>query len=302
MPDYRHIHAALMAVITNNAGYNAITQQIHEDVFPHQIRDVIRETVGDIEDAIIPSGMGMLEDLASQGTVTHRLSPHWSSVMIDTLNKFNVAPNSRVAQIYWSVPNASIRSILIRVRTALADRVAELISLTPGDQDVPDKQAAAQTIQLDEQATAQAIQFVIERATIHFDNMRAGDTVTHNSGSQYNFGDVSGNVAAGSSDFTQKYNAGFDITKVREFAELAAEMADLLGFDARQQAEFTSATTELHEATNDPAADKGRMRRAVDAVMSYLKLASGTALTKAAIAAGNQAGSEIDLAIRHIHL
>jgi len=37
--------------------------------------------------------------------------------------------------------------------------------------------------------------------------------VTHNSGSQYNFGDINGNVAAGSSDFTQNCSAGFDVTQ-----------------------------------------------------------------------------------------
>ena len=96
----------------------------------------------------LPYGIGMLEGLASQGTDTHHLSPPFSSVMADTLNQFNMAPNSRVAQVYWSVSNASIRGILVRVRAALADLVAELITLTPQDQDVPDKQAAAQAIQL----------------------------------------------------------------------------------------------------------------------------------------------------------
>jgi AbiTii len=302
LPNYRHIHAVLMAVITNNAGYNAMTQRIPEDVFPDQIRDVIRETVGDIEDAIIPYGIGMLEELASQGTDTHHLSPPFSIVMADTLNQFNMAPNSRVAQVYWSVPNASIRGILVRIRTALADRVAELTTLTPIDQDVPDKQAAAQAIQLDSQATAQAIQFTIERATINFANMPAGDVVTHSSGSEYNFGPITGNVAAGSSHVTQNYNAGFDITKVREFADLVAEIGGLLGLEDGQQAELSAATSELHQAIEDPKADKGRMRRAVDAVMGYLKLAGGTALRNAAITAGNQAGSELDLAIRHMHL
>src|SRR5579859_3503348 len=47
VPEYRHFHAALMATITNNAGYNPITDRISEDVFPDQIRDVIRETAGD---------------------------------------------------------------------------------------------------------------------------------------------------------------------------------------------------------------------------------------------------------------
>jgi hypothetical protein len=282
-----------MAVITNNAGYNPMTQRIPEDVFPDQIREVIREVVGDLEDAIIPYGIGMLEELASQGTDMHRLSPPWASVMADTLNQHNMAPNSRVAQAYWLVSNASIRGILVRVRTALADRVAELIPVTPQDQDVPDKQAATQAIQLN---------ITGKRSTIHFGDKRAGDTVTHSSGDQYNFGGVTGNVAAGSSGVTQNYNAGFDITKVREFANLVTEIGSLLGLENGQQAELSAATSELHEAIEDPKADKGRMRRAVNAMMGYLKLAGGTALRNAAITAGNQAGSELDLAIRHMHL
>lgn len=293
VPDYRHFHAAVMAVITNNAGYNAITQRIHDDMFSDQVRDLIRETVGDIEDAILPQGIGMLEGLASQGTDMHRLGPPWSSVMADTLNQFNMAPNSRVCEVYWSVSNASIRGVLVRVRAALVELVAELITLTPQDQDVPDKQAADQ-----------AVQFIVtgDRATIHYNNRPAGDIVTHSPGEQYNFGDVTGNVAAGSSDVTQNYSAGFDITKVREFADLVTEIAGLLNLEPGQQAELSAAASELHEAVKDPEADKGRMRRAVDAVMGYLKLASGTALRNAAITAGNQAGSELDLAIRHMHL
>jgi hypothetical protein len=51
-----------MVVITNLAGYNGRPTQVHEDVFADQIRDVIRETIGDIEDAILPYGIAMLED------------------------------------------------------------------------------------------------------------------------------------------------------------------------------------------------------------------------------------------------
>jgi len=231
--------------------------------------------------------------MAGQDTQEHRLIPSWAGFIADTLNEHNMPPNSRVAEVYWSVSSASIRGILVRVRTALAELVAELIALTPQDQEVPGRAAADQ-----------AVQFVItgDRATIHYGNSHAGDIVTHDSGSEYNFGGVTGNVAAGSSNVTQNYNAGFDITKVREFADLAAEIAGLLGLDAARQAGLCDAASELHEAISDPAADKGRMRRAVDAVMGYLKLASGTALRNAAITAGNQAGSEIDHAISHMHL
>jgi len=91
--------------------------------------------------------------------------------------------------------------------------------------------------------------------------------VTYSSGSQYNFGPITGNVAAGSTDVTQNYSAGFDITKVREFADLVTEIGGLLGLEDGQQAVLSAATSKLHDAIEDPKADKGRMRRAVDAVV-----------------------------------
>ena len=77
-----------------------------------------------------------------------------------------MAANSRVAEVYWSVSNASIRGLLVRVRTALA----ELITLTPRDQEVPDKLAADQ-----------AVQFVItgDRATIRYTSQHAADGGTN---------------------------------------------------------------------------------------------------------------------------
>ena len=119
--------------------------------------------------------------------------------------------------------------------------------------------------------------------------------------SQYKFGPITGNVAAGSSDVTQNYNAGFDITKVREFADLVTEIGGLLGLEDGRQAVLSAATSELTTLSKIPRPTKG-MRRAVDAVVGYLKLAGDTALRNAALTAGNQAGSELDLAIRHIHL
>lgn len=163
VPDYRHVPAAVMAVITNRAGYNGGTTRIDDSVFPAQIRDMIREKV-DLEDAILGGGIGELEALASEGTEEHRLIPGWSSFIKDTLNEFNMGPTSRVAEVYWSVSNASIRGLLVRVRTALAELVAELITLTPQDQEVPDKVAADQ-----------AVQFVItgDRPTIHYSSQHA---------------------------------------------------------------------------------------------------------------------------------
>jgi hypothetical protein len=148
VPEYRHVPAAVMAVITNMAGYNGVHQRVDDSVFPPKVREVIRESVGDLEDAILGAGIGELEALAGQGTAMHRLIPHWSGGIADTLNQFNMQPGGRVAEVYWSVSNTSILGILSRVRTALAELVGELITLTPQDQEVPDKMAADQAIQL----------------------------------------------------------------------------------------------------------------------------------------------------------
>jgi hypothetical protein len=110
------------------------------------MRDVIGEKF-DLEDAILGEGIGELEAMADQGTDEHRLVPPWSNVIADTLNKLNRAQNSHVADVYWSVPNTSIRGILSRVRTDLAELVDELVSLTPQDQEVPDKLAVDQVVQ-----------------------------------------------------------------------------------------------------------------------------------------------------------
>jgi hypothetical protein len=68
------------------------------------------------------------------------------------------------------VSNASIRGLLVRVCTALAELVAELITLTPQDQEVPDKVAADQAVQL-----------VItgDRPTIHYSPQHATDGGTN---------------------------------------------------------------------------------------------------------------------------
>jgi hypothetical protein len=158
-----------MIVITNMAGYNGRTQRIDDSVFPRQMRDMIREKF-DLEDAILGEGIGMLESMAGQGTQEHQLIPPWSTFIADTLNKINVTPGTHVAEVYWSVSNASLQGILVRIRTALADMVAELITLTPQDQEVPDRLAADQ-----------AIQFVItgDRPTIHFSSQHAADGGTN---------------------------------------------------------------------------------------------------------------------------
>ena len=168
-----------------------------------------------------------------------------------------------------------------------------MITLTPQDQDVPDKQAADRAVQLN---------ITGGRPTIHFEDRRAGSGRRQSSAAHAEGRRPSVAVVWRSSDVTKNYNAGFDITKVREFADLVAEIAACSVSKRPASRALRGDLPSFTRLSKTPTADKGRMRRAVDAVMGYLKLAGGTALRNAAITAGNQAGSELDLAIRHIHL
>jgi AbiTii-like protein len=184
VPDYRHVPAALMALITNRAGYNGVTRRFDDSVFLEQIREIIREKV-DLEEAILSQGIGQLEAMASEGKQEHQLLPPWAGFIADTMNQHNMAVNGRVAEVYLSVPNVAIQDVLVRIRTALAEMVAELITLTPEDQDVPDKTAADQAVQFVVTGKRPVINYTVQHAADGGTNVavnsedkgRAGDRV-----------------------------------------------------------------------------------------------------------------------------
>lgn len=149
VPEYRHVTAALTARISNMAGRNVITQRFDDSVFDSRVREFIRGEVDvqDVRDAVLPFGIGRLEGMADENTDEQYLSPEWAGFIADILNKQHMRPGSIVTDVYWSVPRSAIQGVLVRIRTALAELVAELVALTPEDQEVPDKQAADQVIQ-----------------------------------------------------------------------------------------------------------------------------------------------------------
>ncbi|MBF9134762.1 hypothetical protein I0C86_38415 [Plantactinospora sp. S1510] len=164
VPPYRHVHTGLMAIFTNRAGFNGMHQRIVPTMFPQQIRDILAELGVDMETAVLAGGIGELEALAKRDEGEHHLMPPWGDVMVDTLQKHLVTPDTRVKVVYWPLSDASLRGLLVKVRTALAELIAELIASTPESQDVPDKAAADQ-----------AVQYVItgERATVHVTSQHA---------------------------------------------------------------------------------------------------------------------------------
>lgn len=98
VPDYRHIPAALVARITNSYGHNGGSTRIDPSVFSSQVRDFLRENEVDLGAAILGERIGDVEGLASQGKDEHCLIPSWASFIADTLNRYHMAANSRVAR------------------------------------------------------------------------------------------------------------------------------------------------------------------------------------------------------------
>ncbi len=291
VPEYRKIRAQILQVVADPWGRSS-TQLLNILTLPEPIRKAVSEIVP------LNQGVAALEALAAEHEAQQRrvqLSPPTFDAYTAAWNRRADRPYSIVA-VYAEFPPSLIRGVVGERRTVLTEFVAELgTEVGAGDAELPPARRA------DDLLSELVGPSVISSLIIFTGNSHAGDVVTYGPGDEYNFGDITGNVAAGSSNVTQNYNAGFDITKVREFAGLITEITGQLDLEPGPRAELAAAAAELSVAIDDPAADKGRMRRAVDAVLGPLKLAGATALRNAAINIGNQAGAELDAAIHHLH-
>lgn len=138
LPSYRTITAQAYAWVTNNYGMQGHREAIDAPSLP----DYVREKVGNISELPIPNSIGEIEPLAARDE-TSQLTNNRSTMVLHYFRaKIEDVPNTQVARVYWEVPPALLQGLLSRIRTTLADLVAELIALTPEDQDVPDKTAA----------------------------------------------------------------------------------------------------------------------------------------------------------------
>lgn len=81
--------------------------------------------------------------------------------------------------------------------------------------------------------------------------------------------------------------------KIRECAALIAQIAPTLGLAEAQHAELHSGANELRDAANDPAPEKGRIRRALDRVIRVLRRAGETAARGVAIGVGDELMREL---------
>lgn len=148
IPPYRRIRTSLMAKVICAGGFNSKHQLISASMFNQQFRDFLDENDIDLDVAILTGGIGELEALVAGSEAEHWIMPPWSDPFLNVLNKRHAAPSTHVEIVYWPLSDASLRGLLVQVRSALAELVAELTALTPAAQDVPDQAAADQAVQL----------------------------------------------------------------------------------------------------------------------------------------------------------
>lgn len=146
VPDYRNVFATLNLRITNRVGLNPIIQRVTPRELPESLTTKV-----DVEQATLWMSIGELEALVAKGDESgdpHWLSPSWADQMAQWVRENSVrSPMSVLDGVFWLVPNTAVKSLLVQVRTALAELVAELAVLTPEGQEVPTQAAADQAVQ-----------------------------------------------------------------------------------------------------------------------------------------------------------
>jgi hypothetical protein len=289
VPGYRRAAVPIMQIIEGLYG-SQIKQPLNVQTVPDFAREYITENLP------FNQGVHELEAMAGQAEAQGKqidLAVFAGDVYMEVWNSRHDRPYTMLA-LYWPVDPVVIRGVLGRARTALAAFVARLRKeIGPGG-DLP---SAEQTDDVLRTVVGSA---VISNMNVFTGNAQSGDIVTNQPANEYNFGDVTGNVAAGSSGFSQTYNAvGLDVGQFREFADLVLQIVGTLGLEPDQRDELEADAVELRAIAAGPVAEPGKLKKAWGAVMGKLSLAGSTAASRLAIEMGNQLGAGLDEAIIH---
>jgi hypothetical protein len=284
VPEYRQIPAVLTARITNMAGYNGGTTRIDRSAFSQPVLDMMAEKQIDVDNAVFGEGIGVLEAMANEEKDEHCFVPYWAGFVADTLNRFNMSPGSRVADVYWSVSSAAIRGMLVRVRTALAELVAELNTLMPDEQEVPDKRIADQAVQF-VTGDGSVINYTVQHAS------DGGTNVTVNSRDEA--GPVTGAGAHASAVGSQEASgANSSVAGSQEASGANSSVVGGQSVQADRDLVIAGQDAAVHDAAEQPARDSwwARLRKR-GAVVAFATIIGAIATVAAvgvaiAVAAG----------------
>lgn len=174
VPDYRRIYAIIC--VDAIVGNGQITGQ---QIGSNQLPDFAKDAKVD-ENLHLRQGIGELEALVVGDRKSIKFSLPGATIIARALDRSSGRSHlQQITAIYWGVSSATIRGVIERIRTALAEFLAEVMDTLPADKGA----MAAPTTE----AVDRAVTVVLQSA---------GGAVTVNTGSSYqsdttSFGDLS---------------------------------------------------------------------------------------------------------------
>ncbi len=205
VPDYRKVCAPIMQIIQNMYG-RSTTHPFDPSGLPTEIRQHLNEIVP------LNQSVDALEALVAEAETNQRQIELEVFAAPAYRNMWNRRPdrNYDIVALYWTLNPSVIRGVLGQIRSVLTEFVAELRAEVGDSDQLP---SAAQAVELLRNLVGPT---VINNLNVYTDRAQSGDVVTNQPASQYNFGGVKGNIAAGSSNFSQTYNENaFDTAQLR---------------------------------------------------------------------------------------
>jgi len=141
LPDWR-IAAAQIEIDFVNFGGITRGRAVSPMELPEFARDLIKEEFA------FRMGVGELESVLD-GPETHvRLGIPRGQDLVVYWNHENNVPGQQIQRVYWTVSKVAVRGILNRIRTALAELVAEIRAGMPRGEAVPSPELTNQAFQI----------------------------------------------------------------------------------------------------------------------------------------------------------
>jgi AbiTii len=139
IPNYRHVPAGIF--LDSIVGPRQISgQRVGPLELPTWLRDNVKEMVE------LPMGVAELEHLVNSEDGTVRISMPAAGDVVAVLNSESDQPFQQIIAIYWKLSTSSVRGVVDKVRTKLAELVAELTAATPDGAAAPSAEQAAAAV------------------------------------------------------------------------------------------------------------------------------------------------------------
>jgi hypothetical protein len=108
-------------------------QQVSSTSLPEVAHGVITEEL------ILARSLGELEELSRRQDDAIKLQPPGAAELVVFWNNEN-PPGNYIERLYWNVSRSTFVGVITGVRTALAELVAEMLAVTPDDDQPPSKE------------------------------------------------------------------------------------------------------------------------------------------------------------------